>query len=343
MEYRIIYDYNLSKLITQYNYIKNLFPIHSLFVYKNYKTGDLVECRNINIYIDTMSEKMFFVCPSNINILIANEEYIVKNKYMRREEYSDKPLIPLDDVIHYYFCLTSYSYNYLLKNGVNKSKLLLLNGLIDIEYLNSNKLMNHLIHTNHLSNKNNKKSKEQYIFYNIDMYSFQNNSILLEVWLKYFINWHNTKLIIKYVYEKELIITLLKEKLGLHKLDTDKVYYYKNIIFFKESKYLKKYYKNIELVIINSSNFNLLYTLYQYIIHEKYIITNNNEISKELLDSTQLISDFNEKNIYQELNAYFQLTESKKTKIIKDNKKNLLVKSKESKKNLDAFFKTLRI
>ena len=343
MEYRIIYDYNLSKLITQYNYIKNLFPKHSLYVYKNHKTGDLVECRHINIYIDTISEKMFFICPSNINILIVNEDYIVKNKYMRREEYSDKPLILLDNVIHYYFCLTLYSYNYLLHNGINKSKLLLLDGLIDIQHLNSNKLMNHLVNK-HINNKqvNKQVNKQTYIFYEIDMYSFQNNIILLEVWLKYFINW-NTKLIIKYVHEKESIICLFKQKLDLHKLEDDKIYYYKNIIVFKDKKYLKKYYKNIELVIVNNSNFNLLYKLYQYIIHEKYIITINNEITKELLDKLELINEFNEKNLYQLLNTYFQINNAKKTKIIKDNKKNLVLKSNESKKKLDTFFRTLRI
>jgi small subunit ribosomal protein S1 len=52
MEYRIIYDYNLSKLITQYNYIKKLFPKHSLCVYKNYKIGDIVECKVLSIDVE---------------------------------------------------------------------------------------------------------------------------------------------------------------------------------------------------------------------------------------------------------------------------------------------------
>lgn len=328
MNIRIIYDYNLSKLITQYNYIKNLLPKHLLYIYKNYKIGDIVECKDINIYIDTINEKMFYICQSNINILIVNEEYVVKNKYVRREEYSNKPLILLDDVVNYYFCLTQYSYNYLLKNNITKSKLLLLDSFVDIKYLNNHLINNHLINT------------QQYIFYEIDMYSLQNNIILLELWFKYFIN-SSTKLIIKYIHEKESIISLFKEKLYLYKLDNDKIYYFKNIIVFKDSKYLKKYYNNIELVIINNSNYNLLYKLYQYIIDEKYIISNNNEITQDLLNKSQLIENFNEKNLYQLLNTYFKMNNTKKTKIIKENKKNLILKSKESIKKLDTFFRTL--
>ena len=332
MEYRIIYDYNLSKLVTQYSYIKNLIPNHSLYIYKNYKTGDLVNCKHINIYIDSISEKMIFICPSNINILIVNEDYILKNKYLRREEYNDKPLILIDDVINYYFCLTKYSYDYLLKNNIDKSKLLLLNGFIDANFIKSNKLFNNII------NKN--INKQKYILYEIDIYSFQNNIILLEVWLKYFINW-SINLIIKYNYEKESIISLFKEKSNIKKLDDNKIYFYKNIIVFNNNKYLKKYYKNIELVIVNNSNYNLLYKLYEYIIHEKYIISIDNDITRELITKDQLMKNFNAENLYNILNKYFQLKEIKKNNIIKNNKLNLINKSNNTKNILNNFFKNL--
>jgi hypothetical protein len=348
MKIRIIYDYDLTKLINQYKLIQNLFPEHELLVYDNYKQGYLKELVDINIFIDTINETILYSTPSKINILIVNDEYVIQNKYVRREFYYDKPLILIDDVIHYYFCLTEYSHNVLLKNKINKKKLYLLNGLVDSSLvksinLNNNQLKNNNNReeskvTNKDRNTNKDKNNEQiYIYYEIDKYSEQSNIIILEVWLKYFLNLP-IKLIIKYVHEKENIITLFKEKINVHKLFENNIYYYKNIIIFKSNKYLNKYNKNIKLVILNHSNFNILYKLYINILNEKYIITINNGITKDLLHKSQLYEEFNEKNIHEILTNYLKLNDDKKLSIINNNKKQLEKNINKTSDKLVEFF-----
>jgi hypothetical protein len=158
-----------------------------------------------------------------------------------------------------------------------------------------------------LLSKENKISKENnYILYEIDLYSQQDNIKILEVWLKYFLD-KPIKLIIKYIYEKEDIITLFKEKINVHKLLDNNIYFYKNIIVFKDDKFLNKYKKDIKLVFLNHSNFSIVYDLYIHILNQKYIITINNDITRELLDKSQLYDKFDEINIYNILNNYFNL------------------------------------
>ena len=303
MSIRIIYDYNLTKLKTEYNYIKDLFPKHGLYIYNNYKIGENYPFYDINIFIDTIPEQIFLTFPCNITILLANEQYIVENDYLRRESYIDSPLIKLSDIVNYYFCLSNYSYNYLITKKIHKNKLILLNGLI-------NNKKNNIINK-HITDKKN----TEYIYYEIDKYSSQNNIIILEIWLKYYIN-SDVYLIIKYEYQKDIIIDLFKEKINLKKLNDENIYYYKNIILFKKNDYLKKYDKNIKLSILNFSNFNLLYTLFHNILSKRIIITINNELTNELCDKSFLINNFTDNNINNLLIKYFQLNNQSKELII---------------------------
>jgi hypothetical protein len=329
MKYRIIYDYKLTKLIKEYDYIQNLFPKHSLFIYKNYKLGmekNINSDDYINIFIDMISEKMIILYPSKINILIVNEQYMLTNKYVRREEYIDKPLILIDDVINYYFCLTQFSYNYLINNGIDKKKLILLDGLVDTK-----------IKTTITNTINLNKNKYRYVYYEIDIYSSQNNIILLETWLKYYVN-SNMKLIIKYTNQKEKIMTLFKNLIKVNKLYYNEIYNYKNIIVFIDSKDLDNYYNNIDLVIINNSNFSLLYKLYQYILDKKYIITVKNEITDKILDKSQLFDSFSNNDLKKTLDFYFSLNEKDRLKNIDKNIKKLIKKSDKTIKELNKFF-----
>jgi len=318
---RIIYDYKLSKLEKQYNYIKNIFPPHELIIYDNNQTNIIYPHKKYNIYIDSISENQYFLYPSEFNILIINDEYVItNNKYLRRESYQKNPLIPLDKIINFYFCLTKYSYNILKKNGIDKKKLLLLNGLmpkIDKSLQNSGK----------------------YILYEIDIYSQQDNINILKTWLKYFIH-RPEKLIIKYIYEKEDIITEFKKILQLHKLFDNKIYFYKNIILFNDDKYLLNYINDISTVIINNSNYNFIYKLYEYIFDYKYIITKNNDISQKNLDKSNILfNTFTENELNITLNSFFQLDNVKKKETINKNKNKLNKNIKATNKKIDNFFK----
>jgi hypothetical protein len=341
MNIRIIYDYDLKKLKDQYSLIKNLFPKHELLIYNNYKDTKIKDLCDINIYIDTVNEPILFSTPSKINILIVNDEYIIKNKYVRREFYYDKPLILIDSVINYYFCLTTYSYNYLIKNNIDKKKIYLFTGLINNKS-NKNLLMN----KNLLSKENKIYKEDNYILYEIDLYSQQDNIKILEVWLKYFLD-KPIKLIIKYIYEKEDIITLFKEKINVHKLLDNNIYFYKNIIVFKDDKFLNKYKKDVKLVFLNHSNFSIVYDLYIHILNQKYIITINNDITRELLDKSQLYDKFDEINIYNILNNYFNMSSNIHMNnnihmnTIKNNKNKLEEKIKKTNIELSHFFKNL--
>jgi len=273
-----------------------------------------------------ISEKMIILYPSKINILIVNEQYMLTNKYVRREEYIDKPLILIDDVINYYFCLTQFSYNYLINNGIDKKKLILLDGLVDTK-----------IKTTITNTINLNKNKYRYVYYEIDIYSSQNNIILLETWLKYYVN-SNMKLIIKYTNQKEKIMTLFKNLIKVNKLYYNEIYNYKNIIVFIDSKDLDNYYNNIDLVIINNSNFSLLYKLYQYILDKKYIITVKNEITDKILDKSQLFDSFSNNDLKKTLDFYFSLNEKDRLKNIDKNIKKLIKKSDKTIKELNKFF-----
>ena len=297
---RIIYDYNITKLIQQYNNIKDIFPTHTLEIY-DYKKNIPLEHSEFNIYIDSISENYIILYPTKYHILLVNDHYIIKNKFLRKESYNRYPLIIQDDIINVYFCVTQYSYNYLKRIGININKLFLFNGLT--KYIEKP------------LNKNNKH--EKYIYYEIDIYSKQFNINILNIWTKYFLN-RPEKLIIKYLYIGEDIIdkyaNVSKQWITIGNIHT-----YKNIIIFDDIKYLKNY--NIDLVILNVSNFNLIYKLYEYIIDNIYIIPIKNEITTNNLDETNLLfDDFSENNIYSCLTKYFNLSyEYKKKTIIKNN------------------------
>ena len=389
MSIRIIYDYDLTKLKTEYNYIKNLFPKHDLYIYNNYKIGKNYPFYNINIFIDSIPEQIFLTFPCNITILLVNEQYIIEDTYLRRESYIDSPLIKLDDIVNYYFCLSNYSYNYLINKNIHKNKLILLNGLINknnniynehitnkqhiinkehiINKQNNEHLTNkqhvinkqinkHITNKQHATNKQyatnkhhiinkqyfstNKKINE-YIYYEIDKYSSQNNIIMLEIWLKYYINNTHINLIIKYEYQKDIMIDLFKEKINIKKLNDENIYFYKNIILFKKNNYLKKYDKNIKLSIVNFSNFNLLYTLLNNILSKRIIITTNNELTNELCDKSFLFDNFTENNINNLLKKYFQLNDKNKELIITKMNNNLNKKIENTKKMLNNFFKKI--
>ena len=296
---QIIYDYNLSKLENQYNYIKDIFPKHKLIIYEK-KEIQIKKKSKYNIYIDSISENQYNMYPSEFNILIVNDEYITINKYLRRETCNSSPLILIDDIINYYFCLTQYSFN-ILSKSINKNKILFLPGLI----YNIHKPINN-------------KNTEIYILYEIDLYSMQYNINILTTWIKHFLN-RPEKLIIKYSYISELIISKFQD-ISKIKVIIDKIYFYKNIIFFKNNSFLSNYINNIKLVIINNSYYNLLYKLYENILYKHYIITIKNDISINNLHSSNIFLDnFNENNIYNSLHKYFSLSDNDKNIIINYN------------------------
>jgi hypothetical protein len=312
---QIIYDYNLSKLEIQYNYIKNIFPTHKLIIYEK-KDVQIKKKSKYNIYIDVISENQYNMFPSENHILIVNDEYITINKYLRKESYDSSPLILIDDIINYYFCLTQYSFD-ILSKSIKKKKIIFLPGLIC-----------------HIYKPINNKNTEKYILYEIDQYSMQYNINILTVWLKHFIN-RPEKLIIKYSYISEIIIAKFQDILKI-KVIIDKIYFYKNIILFKDNSFLLYYINNINLVIINNSYYNFLYKLYENILYKNYIITIKNDISINNLHSSNIfLDDFNENHIYNALNKYFLLSNTDKNIIINYNidklEKNMVITQKKIK------------
>ena len=164
---------------------------------------------------------------------------------------------------------------------------------------------------------------------------------MLEIWLKYYINNTNINLIIKYEYQKDIMIDLFKEKINIKKLNDENIYFYKNIILFKKNDYLKKYDKNIKLSIVNFSNFNLLYTLFTNILNKRIIITINNELTNELCDKSFLFNNFTENNINNLLKKYFQLNDKNKELIITKMNNNINKNVETTKKTINNFFKKI--
>ena len=224
---RIIIDNNIDKIYHQYNQIRYLLPNHQLYIYKRLNK-DILDKIDYNIFFDIISENVLKLCPAKYNILLVNEEYVSVCSYLRREIYIDKPLILIDDIIDYYICLTKYSANVLQKKHINKDKIIYLNGLTTNIYPT-------LKFTN----------KQKYILYKIDLYSGQNNIILLKTWLQYFSN-RPEKLIIIHTYYKDNIVKYNYELL--------KKGYYKNIIL-TNSKIDPSF--NIIASIINTSYYDL--------------------------------------------------------------------------------------
>lgn len=329
MDIRIIYDYNLSKNINQYNNIIKLMPKHELFVYNGIEPNiDKTSIKKIkyNIYFDIISVNFFLNYPSEYTILIVNDEYVNKNKYLREEYYIDRPLIKIKKVVHYYFCLTEFSYNYLHNiKKIKKKKLLLLNGFY-------NKINNMKMLTN----------KTKYIYYEIDTYSGEKNILILKTWLKYFIN-RPEILLVKYLYRKENINIEFGKLLHAYNekkmFNDDIIYSFKNIIFFKNDKFLKNYEQNISVSILNFSYFNLINKIYDNILKNRIIITLENDISKEYLFNNNLFySKFNENNLYTVLSFYFNLNINNIQTILSINRKNLITKINKTQKKLNKFF-----
>jgi hypothetical protein len=264
-KFRIIYDYNLSKLNSQYNQIKDFFKDHELYVY-NHEEIKINKKFEYNIYLDIIQESVYTNFPCNKTILVVNDEYLINMQYIRRESFIDKPLILLLDVVDYYICLTKYSQKLLIKSGVQKKKIILLEGFV-------NDIYNYIPLTN--------KKDKKYVLFELDKYSKQDNVSILNKWLNN-ISDMNYILIIKYHYIKEEIIHLLS-KLIKQRVDESKIYYYKNIIFFKEDSFLKKYDKDIQYVILNSSYFEFIIKLYEHVLKNRLILTDETKISKNIL------------------------------------------------------------
>jgi hypothetical protein len=309
MDIRIIYDYNLKKLINQYNLIKDIFK-HELIVYngidKNFNSNNVKKMK-YNIYLDVIQEDVYLNYVAEKNILIVNDLYISENIYLRRTYYKDSPLIKINDIIDFYFCLTRYSYDILCKFNKNINK-----------NINNIYLLNGFLLYKNVKNIKNDKIMPKYIYYEIDIYSFQKNIIILNTWLNYFID-KNKILIIKYNYKNENIVkhfgNIIKQK--IYKNNT---YTYKNIILLDEK--IDKYYNNIECVIINNSYFDLIIKLQEAIINNKFIITHKNDISYDLFGNNAIYyNNFIELELKQSLESYFEL--NNKNKYINNNIKNI--------------------
>ena len=303
---RVIID-DVIKMYNQYNQIRNLLPNHTLYIYKKINT-DKQEIFNYNIFIDTISEKAYELCPAKNTILFVNEEYVNVLQYLRREFYIDKPLIPLSDVVDYYLCQTLYTKNILKKRKINKNKIIysgLLTGNID----------------------NSTLYKQKYIYYDIDLYSGQDNLVLLTTWMKYFIN-RQEILIISYKYKKDAIVRYNDNLFKTKK--------FKNIILKDDAENVNL---NIYASIINTSNYNFTTTLCDNILNNRLIITVNNDIFKPSFGNVILMDKFNEENIKKALNNLFNLSDKEITSITTNNKTKLLKQGINGKNIISKFFK----
>lgn len=329
MNIRIIYDYKLSKLAKQYDFIKNnpFFKINELIIYhsdnyyinnknnNNLKSNLLHPKIKYNIYFDIISESNNDIYPSDYNILIVNDEYLLNNNYLRREHYKDEPLKKLDDYVDYYFCLTKYAFKYVVKN-VNKKKVFLTDGLI---YYIEKPLQIY---------------SKKYIYYSIDNYSQKPNLLMLETWINYFLD-RPEILIINIKYFREEISYYMKQLIDLTYLSITGLYYYKNIIFYINDQYTNNFKDKIYASIVNHSYFDLIIELYDNIIRNNFIITHDNVISKELLKKNAIyFNEFTEAEIKKMLEILFKSDEKYIETSIINNKKTLDKNIKSTNKNL---------
>ena len=312
MKIRIIIDKNNNKMLEQYKQICNLIPSHSLYIYTkgNINIEDNVD---YNIFIDIVSERILdILCPSSYNILLVNEEYIY-HQYLRRESYIDKRLRFINDVIDYYICLTTYSKNILIQNKIHKNKIKYFNVLVDDIY--STKFLNFNNHT------------LRYIIYDVDLYSGQNNVIMLQTWIKYFLH-RDEYLIICYKYHKDAIVRL--------NIDLQKRGIYKNIILVNDcTKYMEA---NIYASIINTSYYNLTTILNEYLIKKCFIITTENKVINNYSQKMLLMKSFCEEELYKSLNKLFEYNLNDISNIVDNNKKILLKDSYTNKKKIYKYF-----
>ena len=363
MNIRIIYDYDISKNKKQYIFLKYILKNINEFVcmneeyyfFKNNTENFVIQpYYKFNIFLDIVSDYEIKKLPSDYNILIVNDKYLLNDNLLRRESYKNIPLKNLDDVIHYYFCLTKYSYNIIL-NEVNKNKVFLMDGLVSLKNIdnvsniskknnsikenkdkNWNKYVSSSIFSEVSTKKNTLSTKNiKYIYYLVDPYSKQDNIILLKVWIKYYLE-RKEHLIIHLKHKREDIVKLMLDLLETYYFFEDNIYFYKNIIFYYNDKYTKLYEKQIYCNIINCSYFSLITSLQYSITNNIYIITKKNDISLELLCKNTIYYDnFNEKQIILSLNKLFKMKQSEIIKQLKSNINNISTKYKDTLKVLN--------
>ena len=327
MDIRIIYDSNIKKLLYHYNLIKNIniFSNNIRYIYLKHNKINQNEMIYVkyNIYIDIISEVAVEKLPCEFTILIVNEHYLLNNNNLRREIYiANKPLQVLDDYVNYYFCLTKYSYN-IISKIVNPKKVYIMNGLLKYENIVFNTI----------------NYNPKYIIYNIDEYSKQSHIVLIKTWIKYFLNRHEI-LIIIIKYNFDVIVNYILELTGTKRFLNNTIIYYNNIIIFENQEYIVQYKDKIYTAIINVSNYSLVNEIYGNIIHNKFIITINNEISNEILKKNALyFNNFDEEDLYKTLNTFFSYDDKYILKCIDNNKKNINKNIEKTNKILQTIIK----
>lgn len=305
MSIRVIYECCSNKNKKQYEQINKLIPNHELYIYDGPPKIELNYVK-YNVYLDCINENIYLNSKCDKTILVVNEEYITYLEYLKRDEYKNEPLLFIKDIVDIYICLTKYSYNILLKQKIAKNKLLLINNAC------------YVIYDLNITDK-------KYILYDIDKYSLYDNLLLVNTWLKYFTN-RPEILIIKYNIIKELFIIKLN-KLMPNKIRDGQINYYKNIIIIDSDKLLKQYENNIQCVFIISSYFNLTTLLNENILKNRFILTLQNEISKELITyKDYLIKDMSEDSLKSGFQKYFDVNNKNVVKLIEKNKKMFIKK-----------------
>ena len=290
MSIRVIYDYNLYKLKIQYEIIKNMLPKHELYIYKNEDINLPKNKVKYNIYIDTISEYLYKNLKCKYTILIVNELYI-KNKYLRRENYIDKPLKKLIKVVDYYFCFTKQNQKKLIKKNINNEKIIYFNNIIKFKK-QTTKIVN-----------------KKYILFDIDAYSYKKNNILLNIWLKYYLDSNYILIIyIKNVYDKILhdFLTLIKKTIVSY--NDSNVYTYQNIIITSNQEEINQY--DYFAVILNVSDYSLYTMLSYYLLKNKIIIINNNKITERILKNKNNINNILLYSDFKKINEKIDLLEN---------------------------------
>ena len=272
---------------------------------------------------------MYLNAPCKKTILFVNEEYLMHTEYIRRENYIDNPLIFIKDVVDYYFCFSQFAVNYLINKNIDESKIILIKCLCFNIYKT--------VTINTFINK-------KYRLYKIEKYGYYDNLLVLNTWIKYFIN-RNEILVIKYNDRKELFIKELETKMN-KKLNNNGLNYYKNIIIInndiviQNNTQLLDIENNINCVLLISTYFNLITSINEHIFKKHFIITPLNDISKEYIVKKEcFIKEMNEKELYNSINNYFNLNEKKCLTIVNSIGRNFIECKKKSKSNINNFFK----
>ena len=269
MSVRFIYNNLTEKSRKQYEQISNFFPNHIVYTRTYYidKLTKHNEKVDYNIYLDTISEDEYNNLKAKFTIFVVNEEYI-NHEYLIRDSYIDKPLMKLIDIIDYYFCITKYAYKLLKKFFIDSKK---------------------IIHLNHLCNLDNiKPINKKYILFDIDKYSGLDNDILLDIWIKHFLN-IDIHLIIIYHYRFDKLVYLFSELTKTKILSKINTYYYKNLIISNDKNIVNDY--NIYATILHSNSYYLTTQIQENILKGRIIITHDNIISREYFDNNIFLYD----------------------------------------------------